>query len=176
MLTVKRQGQNTHNDVDQRVRRRRTFVRVECYPNHGILAFGRLHRPKVKARGQIRVDADAHNGSSRQRRSRRLQFGLLGFYVADSFEKNHPVLRNEHHDGRNLEQRCESLGSDRDDRLGIIGRDDVTAVALQHGGLPSQQRRLGRPAVRGEGSAAHDQSDDKQQSDRPDVRRVVDGE
>jgi hypothetical protein len=51
MLTVKHQGQNTHNYVDERVWRRRAFVRVERKSNDGLLAFGRLDRPKVKARG-----------------------------------------------------------------------------------------------------------------------------
>src|SRR5450631_1388490 len=112
LLTVKHQGQNTDNYVDWHIWCRRTFVRVECESNDGILAFGRLHRPKVKARGQIRVNAAAHYSSSRQGRSRRLQFGLLGFYVADLLEGNHPSLRDKHHDDRNLEECRKSLGSD----------------------------------------------------------------
>ena len=58
------------------------------------------------------VNAAAHDSSSRQGRSRRLEFGLLGLYVADLLEGNHSALRNEHHDGRNVEECCKSLGSD----------------------------------------------------------------
>jgi hypothetical protein len=47
---------------------------------------------------------------------------------------------------------------------------------LQHTHLPSQQCGLGRPLVGSEGNATHDEPDDKQQSNRPDVCRVVDGE
>jgi hypothetical protein len=72
MLTVKHQGKNTHNYVNWHIWCRRTFARVECKSNDGILAFGRFHRPKVKARGQIRVYAAAHDSSSLQGRSRRL--------------------------------------------------------------------------------------------------------
>ena len=79
MLTVKHQGQNARNYVDQRIWCRRTFVRVECESNDGILAFGRLHRPKVKARGEVRVNAAARYSSSRQGRSGAFlgAFGLL---------------------------------------------------------------------------------------------------
>jgi hypothetical protein len=111
-LTVKHQGQNTHNYVDRHIWGGRTFVRVETESNDGILAFGRLYRPEVKARGQIRVNAAAHYSSSRQGRSRRLQFGFLGFYVPDLFDGYHPAVRNEHNDDRNLEECCKSLGSD----------------------------------------------------------------
>ncbi len=137
MLTVKHQRQNTRNYVDWYLWCQRTFRWVECESNDGLLAFGCLHRPKVKARRQIRVNTAADDSSSRQGRSRRLQFGLLGFYVANSLDGNHPALRNKHHDDRNLEDRCKSLGSDGDDRVRIVGHDDVTAVALQHSRLPS---------------------------------------
>jgi hypothetical protein len=36
----------------------------------------------------------------------------VGFYVADSLEGNYRALRDEHHDDRNLEERCKSFGSD----------------------------------------------------------------
>ena len=94
---------------------------------------------KSKREAKIRVDSGAHDSSRRQRRSRRLEFGLLGFYAADSLEGNDFALRNKHQDDRNLEEHCKSLGSDRDDRLRIVGRDDVTAVTLQHSRLPSQE-------------------------------------
>src|SRR5882724_12804857 len=136
MLTVKHQSENTHDYVDKRIWCGRTFVRVECQSNDGLLAFGGFHGPEVKARGQVWVNAAAHDHSSRQGRPRRLQFGLLGLHVADLFEGSQPVLGDQHHDDRNFEECCKSVERDRDDRLGIVGRDDVTAVALQHGRLP----------------------------------------
>ncbi len=52
VLTLKHQRQDTHNDLDQRIRRRGTVVRVECQSNDGIWPSAVSTGPEVEARGR----------------------------------------------------------------------------------------------------------------------------
>jgi len=72
----------------------------ECESYGGILAFGRLHRPKVKARGQIRIKPPRSTAPV-ARDDRAASNRLPGALRRRLARGKPPCLRNKHHDDRN---------------------------------------------------------------------------